>query len=46
MEHSVYPHVHGYLYGCQVCETQCFCDEDVAAGLAMECIYCEENHNS
>lgn len=39
--HSSYPHVPGYLYGCMVCESQCFCDDDVRDGRAMPCIYCE-----
>jgi hypothetical protein len=42
MEHNEYPHVHGYLYGCLLCEMECFCDADVAAGRAMPCIYCED----
>lgn len=43
MEHNEYPHIRGYLYGCEACETSCHCDVDeVLSGRAAECIYCED----
>ena len=39
MEHSAYPHIAGYLIDCEACESQCHCDEMVAAGQATECVY-------
>lgn len=41
MEHNEYPHIPGYLLGCALCESECFCDEDVETGRASECVYCE-----
>lgn len=41
MDHVDYPHIPGYLFDCPLCESQCFCDEDVAAGRANPCIFCE-----
>lgn len=37
LSHVDYPHLPGYLYDCQLCESRCFCDGDPGH---TECVYC------
>jgi hypothetical protein len=36
MAHVNYPHIAGYMYDCEQCETQCYCGD---AG-STACVYC------
>ncbi|GIL25488.1 hypothetical protein NUM_07430 [Actinocatenispora comari] len=48
LRHNEYPHQAGTLYGCLLCEINCYCDAlnrgHAERAPRVVCVHCAENH--